>query len=240
MSGEQRDDGDSSLTGAAHHKDASPDNMVKTSPTISSGHQPMISSPVDITSPTIKKNNNDNSTDDTTLTPGSQSDQNKANLRRGKWTPEEEAYARAVICDFNSGYLDAPIGTTLRAYLSGKLECDPMRITKKFTKDDSIGKKVFRPAPQHDAKIAKEIEIAQVGLFMLILACLYHKSRPLVSHTFYNHKGKSCHSLPKLEAKDTNAEGRVKPEVVSRSIAYWRNHTEFKTFITSSDKKYLT
>lgn len=164
MSGEHRDDGDSSLTGAAHHN-ASPDNVVKTSPAISSGHQPMISSPVGMTSPATKMSNKDSSTNDTTLTPGGQSEQNKANLRRGKWTPEEEAYARAVICDFNSGYLDAPIGTTLRAYLSGKLECDPMRITKKFTKDDSIGKKVFRPAPQHDAKVAKEVEIAQVGLF---------------------------------------------------------------------------
>ncbi len=220
MSGEQRDDGDSSLTGAAHHKNASPDDMVKTSPTISSGHQPMISSPLDMASPATKKRNKDSSTDETTHTPSSQSEQNKANLRRGKWTPEEEAYARAVICDFNSGYLDAPIGTTLRAYLSGKLECDPMRITKKFTKDDSIGKKVFRPAPQHDPKVAKEVEIAQVGLFMLMLAFLFQASCPLISQTFYNHKGKSCRSLPKLEAEDTNAEGRVKPEVVSRSITY--------------------
>lgn len=182
LSGEQRDDGDSSLTGAAHHKDASLDDMVKTLPTISSGHQPMISSPVDMASPTRKKINKDCSADDTTLTPGSQSEQNKANLRRGKWTPEEETYARAVICDFNSGYLDAPIGTTLRAYLSGKLECDPMRITKKFTKDDSIGKKVFRPAPQHDPKVAKEVEIAQVGLFMLMFAFL------IINLVYLSHK----------------------------------------------------
>ena len=63
-------------------------------------------------------------------------------LRRGKWTAEEEAYAHATICDFNSGYLDAPPGTTLRTYLSQTLECEPMRITKKFTGDASIGKKV--------------------------------------------------------------------------------------------------
>ena len=239
MSGEQRDDGDSSLTGAAHHKDASQDNLGKTSPTISGRHRPMNSSHVDITSPATKKNDKGNSTDDTTLTPGSQGEQNKTNLRRGKWTPEEEAYARAVICDFNSGYLDAPIGTTLRAYLSGKLECDPMRITKKFTKEESIGKKVFRPAPQHDAKVAKEVEIAQVGLLILMLAFLYHKNRQLISQTFYNHKGKRCRSLPELEAEDRNAEGRDKPKVVSRSITYWRNHTEFKTFISSSDKKYF-
>ena len=64
-------------------------------------------------------------------------------LRRGKWTSEEEAFALAAIRDFNSGYLDAPGGTTLRTYLSDRLQCDPMRITKKFTGDDSIGKKVI-------------------------------------------------------------------------------------------------
>lgn len=67
-------------------------------------------------------------------------------LRRGKWTVEEEAYVARVIQDFNSGYLNAPPGTTLRTYLSDKLNCDPMRITKKFTGDSCIGKRVFHPA----------------------------------------------------------------------------------------------
>lgn len=139
MSEEERDDEDncSSTVSVAHHDEAS------------------------------SANNNDsdnNSGDDTTRPPhDDQSEQIKTNLRRGKWTHEEEAYARAVINDFHSGYLDAPIGTTLRSYLSGKLECDPMRITKKFTKDDSIGKKVYRPAPQNNSKVAKEVEVAQVS-----------------------------------------------------------------------------
>jgi hypothetical protein len=67
-------------------------------------------------------------------------------LRRGKWTVEEESYVARVIQDFNSGYLNAPPGTTLRTYLSDKLNCDPMRITKKFTGDSCIGKRVFHPA----------------------------------------------------------------------------------------------
>ena len=50
-----------------------------------------------------------------------------------------------VIRDFNGGLLDAAPGTTLRSYLSDKLNCDPMRITKKFTGDASIGKRVFHP-----------------------------------------------------------------------------------------------
>ena len=36
--------------------------------------------------------------------------------------------------------------STLRAYLSDKLHCDPMRITKKFTGSSCIGKRVFHPA----------------------------------------------------------------------------------------------
>ncbi len=171
---EQRDDGDSCTSATAHQNEAS-DNMTNTSPAISDKSHQMASSPADIIeSPSTKKNAKDNIIDDTAQTPGSQTEQNKANLRRGKWTPEEEAYARAVISDFNSGLLDAPIGTTLRAYLSGKLGCDPMRITKKFTKASSIGKKVFRPVAQHDAKVAKEVEDAQVCLFMLFLAAQYH------------------------------------------------------------------
>ena len=71
---------------------------------------------------------------------------NISNLRRGKWTAEEEAYVARAIRDFNYGYLDAPAGTTLRTYLSEKLHCDPMRITKKFTGDSCIGKRVFHPA----------------------------------------------------------------------------------------------
>ena len=64
--------------------------------------------------------------------------------RRGKWSAEEEIYALAAIHDFNAGCLDAPAGITLRGYLSDRLQCDPMRITKKFHGDASIGKKVIR------------------------------------------------------------------------------------------------
>lgn len=89
-----------------------------------------------------------------------QSSQNT--LRRGKWTPEEEEYANAVVREFNSGYLDAQAGTTLRIYLSEKLQCDPMRITKKFTGNDSIGKRVFHPTGRIGDGLTKEARDAQV------------------------------------------------------------------------------
>mmetsp|Transcript_29496 Transcript_29496/g.56050 ORF Transcript_29496/g.56050 Transcript_29496/m.56050 type:complete len:586 (+) Transcript_29496:193-1950(+) len=87
--------------------------------------------------------------------------------RRGKWSAEEEAYATAVIEAFSSGYLDALPGTTLRTYLSEKLQCDPMRITKKFTGDYSIGKKVFHPVARNEAaiKIMEETKMHLNSLF---------------------------------------------------------------------------
>lgn len=47
-------------------------------------------------------------------------------LRKGKWTAAEEAYVSQIIADFNKGLLPLPAGTTLRGYLSEKLNCDPM------------------------------------------------------------------------------------------------------------------
>lgn len=82
--------------------------------------------------------------------------------RRGKWTAEEEAYVARVIQDFNSGFLDAPAGTTLRTFLSDKLNCDPMRITKKFTGEACIGKRVFHPAIRSPSNAAA-IDKAQVS-----------------------------------------------------------------------------
>jgi len=63
--------------------------------------------------------------------------------RRGKWTFEEERFTERIIEDFSTGILDLKQGTTLRNFLSSALNCDPMRITKKYTGDYSIGKRVF-------------------------------------------------------------------------------------------------
>ena len=71
-------------------------------------------------------------------------------LRRGKWTTEEENYTARIIHDFSKGTLDVADGTTLRNYLSSVLRCSPMRITKKFTGDGSIGKRVFTALPRDE------------------------------------------------------------------------------------------
>lgn len=64
----------------------------------------------------------------------------KPSLRRGKWTAEEESYANRLIFEFKLGLLPLTDGTTLRTFLSKLLNCDPMRISKKFVGQNCIGK----------------------------------------------------------------------------------------------------
>lgn len=67
----------------------------------------------------------------------------KMRLRRGKWTMEEENYAKVLIKQFENGTVsNCDNGSTLRAFLSKKLHCAPMRISKKFA-GQGIGKHVF-------------------------------------------------------------------------------------------------
>eukprot|EP00607_Mallomonas_marina_P004347 CAMPEP_0182432490 /NCGR_PEP_ID=MMETSP1167-20130531/56803_1 /TAXON_ID=2988 /ORGANISM="Mallomonas Sp, Strain CCMP3275" /LENGTH=169 /DNA_ID=CAMNT_0024620075 /DNA_START=1 /DNA_END=506 /DNA_ORIENTATION=+ len=61
--------------------------------------------------------------------------------RTGKWTPEEEAYAKKMINLYCNGLLilEPSDGRTLRTYLARKLDCNPMRISKKFSCFDGLG-----------------------------------------------------------------------------------------------------
>jgi hypothetical protein len=63
-------------------------------------------------------------------------------LRSGKWTSEEEAYADVLIEVFEKGHIDEKNGCTLRSFLSRRLHCAPMRISKKYA-GKGIGKMVF-------------------------------------------------------------------------------------------------
>lgn len=53
--------------------------------------------------------------------PQRQNNGSKGPLRKGKWTPEEEIYAHYIIDNFNKGFINLTRGTTLRSYLSDKL-----------------------------------------------------------------------------------------------------------------------
>jgi hypothetical protein len=70
---------------------------------------------------------------------------------------EEEEYTNRIIHYFNMGILTQPEGSTLRSYLADKLNCDPMRITKKYAANSCLGKKrAYHLCPsEHDVQNAK-------------------------------------------------------------------------------------
>lgn len=53
-------------------------------------------------------------------------------VRSGRWSVEEENYAKAMIEAFKAGYLPLHGNVSLRKFLSVVLVCHPMRISKKF------------------------------------------------------------------------------------------------------------
>ncbi|GMF17610.1 unnamed protein product [Phytophthora fragariaefolia] len=55
--------------------------------------------------------------------------------RSGPWCHDEEVFAAALIDCFFKGILDIAEGTTLRAFLSARLCCNPMRISKKLASE---------------------------------------------------------------------------------------------------------
>ncbi|CAB9510822.1 expressed unknown protein [Seminavis robusta] len=64
-------------------------------------------------------------------------------VHQGKWTPEEEAYVEALVEEFKLGLLPLAEGTSLRTFLSKMLNCQPMRISKKFVGSNYNGKQVY-------------------------------------------------------------------------------------------------
>ena len=89
---------------------------------------------------------------------------------------EEEEFTTRIIHYFNTGILTLPEGTTLRSYLAEKLNCDPMRITKKYAGASCLGKRVYHLCDRAQATVA-DIEIAKAELVHL-----EHRFRLRVEH----------------------------------------------------------
>lgn len=100
----------------------------------------------------------------------------RSKLRKGKWTVEEEEYTSRIIHHFSTGLLTLPEGTTLRSYLAEKLNCDPMRITKKFAGASCLGKRVYHLCDRTQATVT-DVEMAKAEL-----SRLEHRFRLRVEH----------------------------------------------------------
>jgi len=85
---------------------------------------------------------------------------------------EEEAFTACIISQFSKGLLNLTCGTTLRSFLSEKLHCDPMRITKKFAGASCIGKQVFQPCARTPENVAR---VEQSQRKLLELEANFHK-----------------------------------------------------------------
>lgn len=71
-------------------------------------------------------------------------DNGKGHKKSGKWSTGEEKEANDIISNFENGTLeDCNDGVTLRSYLAIKLNCAPMRISKKFA-GKCIGKLIYK------------------------------------------------------------------------------------------------
>mmetsp|Transcript_23428 Transcript_23428/g.30415 ORF Transcript_23428/g.30415 Transcript_23428/m.30415 type:complete len:403 (-) Transcript_23428:855-2063(-) len=112
-------------------------------------------------------------------------------FRRGKWTAEEEMYAARLIEDFDAGILpNLNDGATLRAFLSKKLNCSAMRISKKFAGEKCLGKQIY--LRRHDTS-AEQLQAEAKYLEKLEHAFLISISTP--SPTF---------TVPKSEYSEAN------------------------------------
>ena len=99
----------------------------------------------------------------------------KKGLRRGKWIPEEEAYAKRITTDFKAGVLPLKDGTTLRCFLAERLKCDPMRISKKFSGQLAVGKQVYKRVdtpefPQLMTAAVRELALLEQDLLYVVNA----------------------------------------------------------------------
>ncbi|KAL7685941.1 hypothetical protein Plhal304r1_c029g0096491 [Plasmopara halstedii] len=88
--------------------------------------------------------------------------------RSGPWSHDEEVYAAALIDSFFKGVLDVAEGTTLRSFLSSRLCCNPMRISKKLASESiaaiPIPKKLGSSTYVRNVKVTPEERVRAEGV----------------------------------------------------------------------------
>ncbi|KAG2788163.1 hypothetical protein JG687_00012009 [Phytophthora cactorum] len=65
-----------------------------------------------------------------------------SSVRKGKWSIDEHKYANLLMKQFKLGALPLADGLHLRVFMANMLQCDPLRVTKKYT-GQAIGKQNF-------------------------------------------------------------------------------------------------
>lgn len=138
-------------------------------------------------------------------------------LRTGKWTKAEAAFTNRIIEEFKTGTLDdCPEGYTLRSYLAIKLNCSPMRISKKLA-GLRMGKNAFRRKPDEFTKGG-----GTSYLRLLERAFLETLTSPKEPLNFNLKRG--AEEDPSFINEDSN-EGHEYPPMSPMSIAYQGNES---------------
>jgi hypothetical protein len=161
-----------------NHKSSSIPPQIQTSTEVASQvEENLVSEAASSTTDSVIRSPSPTRTESTETQPASASSQTKkktsqnqdrSKLRKGKWTIEEEEYTSRIIHHFSTGLLTLPEGTTLRSYLAEKLNCDPMRITKKYAGAACLGKRVYHLCDRSQATVA-DVEMAKAELARLEL-----------------------------------------------------------------------
>ncbi|OQR82570.1 hypothetical protein ACHHYP_15855 [Achlya hypogyna] len=138
-------------------------------------------------------------------------------FRKGKWTDEESVYAERMTHYFKEGLLPLEKGTMLRMYLAEKLNCEPMRITKKFTGDECIGKQIFRPLPPTPLVTARmqsvqtELKALETAFLQRIeempMYCMSTKEKATTPDAKIIKRGKLRLRKPVVKPKELKAKG---------------------------------
>jgi hypothetical protein len=95
---------------------------------------------------------------------------------------EEEEYTSRIIQQFSSGLLTLPEGATLRSYLADTLNCDPMRITKKFTGACCLGRRVYHLRDRNNNGGSGRPSLAEMELAKAEVDHLEQRFRLRVEH----------------------------------------------------------
>lgn len=99
-------------------------------------------------------------------------------------------FAHRLIQEFKAGLLPLTDGTTLRTFLSIMLNCDPMRISKKFVGSNCIGKQVRGTDGQQSFESLRRprpndiIVVVAVVLLLLLLLAVSHVVAASASRCF--------------------------------------------------------
>mmetsp|Transcript_15725 Transcript_15725/g.15861 ORF Transcript_15725/g.15861 Transcript_15725/m.15861 type:complete len:250 (+) Transcript_15725:129-878(+) len=145
---------------------------------------------------------------------------NESYRKKGKWTRIEEEYAVHIISGFESGEItlaEEELKITLRCYIAKKLQCDPMRISKKFAGVKGLGLRFKARSRVLDHQ--KQLYNARLKVCEKNLSSLLNEAKKSNSVEAAKRKFDNCFCSPhsNLDVSSTDTESCTCDTLVSES-----------------------